>query len=86
MLIEAEKTEYDVLNEKNIANKSILDLGCGSLGIIGIISMLRGAKTIEAVDYDSNCVCWFNKLIKDIDNKITIFMGLPPSAGNADLF
>lgn len=32
---------YDVLNEKNIANKSILDLGCGSLGIIGIISMLR---------------------------------------------
>lgn len=56
---------YDVLNEKNIANKSILDLGCGSLGIIGIISMLRGAKTIEAVDYDLNCVYWFNKLIKD---------------------
>lgn len=56
---------YDVLNEKNIANKSILDLGCGFLGILGIISMLRGAKTIEAVDYDLNCVYWFNKLIKD---------------------
>lgn len=27
--------------------------------------MLRGAKTIEAVDYDLNCVYWFNKLIKD---------------------
>ena len=60
---------YDVLNEKNIANKSILDLGCGFLGILGIISMLRGAKTIEAVDYDLNCVYWFNKLISDLYGK-----------------
>lgn len=64
---------YDVLSEKEIKNRTVLDLGCGYLGILGVISMLRGAKTIDAVDYDFNCVSWFNKLIRDNNFKIDCY-------------
>ena len=57
---------YDkVLNEKLCGDKEVLDLGCGYLGILGLISYFNGAKKIDSIDYDPKCVEWFNKLIKD---------------------
>lgn len=55
---------YDlVLNENNCENKKVLDLGCGYLGILGIIAYLNKAKSVDSIDCDSECVVWFNKLI-----------------------
>lgn len=57
---------YDmVLNQENCKGKEVLDLGCGYLGILGLIALLNGAKTVQSIDLDIECVKWFNKLIKD---------------------
>ena len=57
---------YDmVLNENLCKNKKILDLGCGYLGILSLISKYNGAKKIDSVDYDIECVNWFKKIIQD---------------------
>lgn len=57
---------YDmVLNKENCEGKDVLDLGCGYLGILGVIAASNGAKSIESIDCDIECVKWFNKLIKD---------------------
>lgn len=66
---------YDILLNKDICfNKKILDLGCGYLGIISIISKLNGAKTIDAVDYDVGCIQWFTKIINNNNlNNINCF-------------
>ncbi len=37
--------------QNSMTNKSILDMGCGT-GILSILSSMRGAKTITAVDID----------------------------------
>ena len=61
---------YDKVLTKDICeNKKVLDLGCGYLGIIGLISKLNGSKIINSVDYDSECVKWFNKII--VDNNLS---------------
>lgn len=52
-----------VLND--CENKTVLDLGCGDLGILGVMARQNGAKTIDSVDIDINCVNWFNHLIKE---------------------
>lgn len=55
----------EVLDFDTCNNKNILDLGCGYLGILGIIAKFNGAKNIDSIDYDDNCVLWFNKIIKE---------------------
>lgn len=54
-----------VLSEKTCKDKKVLDLGCGYLGILSLIAYMNGAKKVEAIDYDNNCVEWFNKIISD---------------------
>lgn len=63
-----------VLSEKNCKGKKVLDLGCGYLGILSLIAYMNGASYIDAIDYDNNCVEWFNKIISDNDlNNIKCF-------------
>lgn len=59
-----------ILNKEICGKKDILDLGCGYLGILGFIAYCNGAKSVDSIDYDLECVRWFNKLIKDnkLDN------------------
>ena len=55
----------EVLTPNICKGKSILDLGCGYLGILSLISKKNGACHIDAIDYDDNCVNWFKKIIAD---------------------
>lgn len=52
-----------VLNKSICENKKVIDLGCGYLGILGIIAYLNGADHIDSIDCDKSCIEWFNKLI-----------------------
>lgn len=54
-----------ILTESDCLDKKVLDLGCGYLGILGIMAYIRGAIKVESIDYDKNCVDWFNKIIAD---------------------
>ncbi|WP_111308354.1 50S ribosomal protein L11 methyltransferase [Confluentibacter sediminis] len=38
----------------DLINKSVLDMGCGT-GVLAILAEMKGAKSIEAVDYDNWC-------------------------------
>lgn len=38
----------------DLKNKSVLDMGCGT-GVLAILAEMKGAKPIEAVDYDNWC-------------------------------
>ncbi len=42
-----------ILNN-NFTNKSVLDMGCGT-GVLAILAEMKGAKPIDAVDYDNWC-------------------------------
>lgn len=55
----------EILTPLICESKSILDLGCGFLGILSLIAIKNNAKKVDAIDYDDNCVQWFNKIIKD---------------------
>ena len=46
-------------------DKTVLDLGCGDLGILGVMARENGARTVDSVDIDVNCVNWFNELIRE---------------------
>lgn len=54
-----------VLSKKECLDKKVLDLGCGYLGILGMIAYINGARKVESIDYDKNCVNWFSKIIRD---------------------
>lgn len=54
-----------ILSEKNCKDKKVLDLGCGYLGILSLIAYVNGANNVVSIDYDNNCVEWFNKVISD---------------------
>ena len=53
----------EILQEK-CKDKKVLDLGCGPLGILGIIALSYGAKEVLSVDIDDSCVQWLNYIIK----------------------
>lgn len=40
--------------KNNFTNKSVLDMGCGT-GVLAILAEMKGAKPIDAVDYDNWC-------------------------------
>lgn len=54
----------NVLN-KDLENKKVLDLGCGYLGILSVISYCYNPKQIDSVDIDEDAVNWFKYLIKE---------------------
>lgn len=61
---------------KNVfTNKSVLDMGCGT-GILAILAEMKGAKPIDAIDYDN--WCYLNSLenVERNDRKhITVLEG-----------
>ncbi len=40
--------------KNDFTNKSVLDMGCGT-GVLAILAEMKGAKPIDAVDYDNWC-------------------------------
>ena len=40
--------------KNNFVNKSVLDMGCGT-GVLAILVEMKGAKPIDAIDYDNWC-------------------------------
>lgn len=44
-----------VVLEENVKGKKVLDMGCGT-GVLGILTEMRGAEQIDAVDIDPWCV------------------------------
>ena len=40
--------------KNDFKNKSVLDMGCGT-GVLAILAELKGAKPIDAIDYDNWC-------------------------------
>ena len=40
---------------ENLKDKKVLDMGCGT-GVLGILASKKGAKTVDAIDYDPWCV------------------------------
>ena len=40
--------------KNDFTNKSVLDMGCGT-GILAILTEMKGAKPIDAIDYDNWC-------------------------------
>ncbi|TGV04315.1 50S ribosomal protein L11 methyltransferase [Flavivirga rizhaonensis] len=40
--------------KNDMADKSVLDMGCGT-GVLAILAEMKGAKPIDAVDYDNWC-------------------------------
>ena len=42
------------LLKEDLANKSVLDMGCGT-GVLAILSEMRGAQPIDAIDIDNWC-------------------------------
>ncbi len=63
-----------ILNNDFI-NKSVLDMGCGT-GVLAILTEMKGAKPIDAVDYDN--WCYLNSL-ENVErnncNHITVIEG-----------
>ena len=40
--------------KNDFKNKSVLDMGCGT-GVLAILAEMKGAKSIDAIDYDNWC-------------------------------
>lgn len=57
---------YDVL-KPIVQNKDVLDLGCGEMGIISLISLIEGAANVQAVDIDDRCIHWVKHIKKEYD-------------------
>ena len=55
---------YDIL-QSIVQNKSVLDLGCGEMGIISLFSLINNAKNVTAVDIDNNCISWLEHIKKE---------------------
>lgn len=54
---------FENVLENNSKEKKVLDLGCGQMGILGLISLHYGAKQLLAVDIDDRCTKWLNGII-----------------------
>ena len=61
--------------KNDFTNKSVLDMGCGT-GVLAILTEMKGAKPIDAIDYDN--WCYLNSL-ENIErnncNYITVIEG-----------
>jgi ribosomal protein L11 methyltransferase len=45
----------ELLLQEEVQNKKILDMGCGT-GVLAILTEMRGAKEVDAIDIDEWCV------------------------------
>lgn len=67
----------------DLKNKSVLDMGCGT-GVLAILADKKGAKPIDAVDYDN--WCYINSL-ENVErnncNNITVIEGDANVLGNS---
>lgn len=52
---------YDIL-QSIVQNQSVLDLGCGEMGIISLFALIGNAKNVTAVDIDDNCISWLKRI------------------------
>lgn len=61
---------FEEILQNNSKDKKVLDLGCGYLGIVGMIALHYGAKEVISADIDDNCIQWLQYIIKEnkIDN------------------
>ncbi|WP_425077168.1 50S ribosomal protein L11 methyltransferase [Psychroserpens sp. S379A] len=61
--------------KNDFTNKSVLDMGCGT-GVLAILAEMKGAKPIDAIDYDN--WCYINSL-ENVErnqcNHITVLEG-----------
>ncbi|WNH07690.1 50S ribosomal protein L11 methyltransferase [Thalassobellus suaedae] len=61
--------------KNDLKDKSVLDMGCGT-GVLAILAEIKGAKPIDAVDYDN--WCYLNSLEnveRNNSNHITVIEG-----------
>ncbi|WNH12983.1 50S ribosomal protein L11 methyltransferase [Thalassobellus suaedae] len=61
--------------KNDLKDKSVLDMGCGT-GVLAILAEIKGAKPIDAVDYDN--WCYLNSLEnveRNKSNHITVIEG-----------
>jgi len=56
---------FEEVLKSNSKDKEILDLGCGQLGILGLIALHYGAKKLVSVDVDEKCIEWLNRIVDD---------------------
>lgn len=79
---------FEEVLKDNCKGKKILDLGCGQLGILGLIALNNGAKELLSVDIDNNCIKWLNKEIKEncIKNIRTLESNLFENIDNDEKF
>jgi len=61
--------------KNDFTDKSVLDMGCGT-GILAILSEMKGAKSIDAIDYDNWC---YQNSLENVErnccNHITVLEG-----------
>ena len=61
--------------KNDFTNKSVLDMGCGT-GVLAILAEMKGAKPIDAVDYDNWCYLNSKENVERNDCKyITVIEG-----------
>lgn len=65
---------FDEILKEKCKDKRVLDLGCGQLGILGIIALHYGAKELVSLDVDEKCIKWLKKIVNDnnIENMIIL--------------
>ena len=65
----------DWLTEQDLADKVVIDYGCGS-GILGIAALLLGARQVYAVDIDPQAVLATNQNAarNHVDNRLQAFL------------
>lgn len=65
---------FEEILKNNANGKNVLDLGCGQMGILGLIALHYGAKKVLSVDVDKRCTKWLNNIIKEnnINNMIVL--------------
>ncbi len=67
----------------DLKNKSVLDMGCGT-GVLAILADKKGAKPIDAVDYDNWCyVNSLENVERNNCNNITVIEGDANVLGNS---
>ncbi|WP_034044194.1 50S ribosomal protein L11 methyltransferase [Wocania ichthyoenteri] len=61
--------------KNDFTNKSVLDMGCGT-GVLAILTEMKGAKPIDAIDYDNWCYLnSIENILRNNSSYITVLEG-----------